>query len=106
MILLDEVNAKIKEIEDDDRYKSFLDKPATIDINAPLALIQMGMASEMKVLNWVRVRLSKDGGLLGNRCWNTTCRDWEDHGPHQCKFDTRINGNLCNKVVWIVPELY
>ncbi len=47
------IKARITEIEADDRYKSGQIRPATIDINAPLALIQMGFESELKALRWV-----------------------------------------------------
>lgn len=48
-----QIKAKIKEIEEDDRYQSGLMKPATIIENAPLALIQLSLEARMEVLNWV-----------------------------------------------------
>jgi len=49
----EQIIKRIKEIEEDDRYQSGLEHPATIDINAPLALIQMGFESEIRALKWV-----------------------------------------------------
>ena len=49
--------SKIKEclaqIESDSRYQSGLKHPATIEENAPLALIQLEMETKVKVLKWV-----------------------------------------------------
>lgn len=47
------IQAKIAEIEKDDRYISGQKHPATIEINAPLALIQLEMEVKVKILNWV-----------------------------------------------------
>ncbi|KKL58447.1 hypothetical protein LCGC14_2225300 [marine sediment metagenome] len=55
-MLLNEVREKIKEIEEDDRYKA---SPALVEINAPLALIQMGFESSLVVLKWVEQSLIK-----------------------------------------------
>lgn len=48
-----EIEARIKEIEEDSRYQDGLKNPATIDINAPLALIQLSLESEITALRWV-----------------------------------------------------
>ena len=48
-----QIKKRIREIEDDDRYQSGLENPATIDINAPLALIQLSFETEIKVLKWI-----------------------------------------------------
>ena len=44
-------SAQIAEIEEDSRYK---DKPAQIDVNAPLALIQVEMKAKLAVLRAVQ----------------------------------------------------
>lgn len=48
-----EIRKRIAEIEADCRYQSGQKHPATVDINAPLALIQMGFEAEIKALKWV-----------------------------------------------------
>ncbi len=48
-----EIKAKIAEIEADERYQSGLKNPANIEINAPLALIQLTMETKHDVLKWV-----------------------------------------------------
>lgn len=45
-----QIEEKIKEIEADERYKA---SPAVLDVNAPLALIQIGMESQVRALKWV-----------------------------------------------------
>lgn len=45
-----QIRERINQIESDERYKA---RPATVDINAPLALMQMGMGSEREALLWV-----------------------------------------------------
>jgi hypothetical protein len=50
---LEEIKARINEIEADSRYQSGLKKPATIAVNAPLALIQMAFEAEIAALRWV-----------------------------------------------------
>lgn len=47
------IKKRIAEIEADERYKSGLEHPATIEINAPLALIQLSFEAEIKALKWV-----------------------------------------------------
>lgn len=49
----EQIQAKIVEIESDDRYAKNGRHMATVFENAPLALIQMGMESEVKALKWV-----------------------------------------------------
>ncbi len=55
----EQIIKRIKEIEEDDRYQSGLEHPATIDINAPLALIQLSFEIERKALKWVLKNLRK-----------------------------------------------
>lgn len=45
-----ELEAKLKEIEEDERLNYPL---ATITINAPLALIQLGLTSKADILRWI-----------------------------------------------------
>jgi len=53
-----EIKERIEEIELDSRYQSGLKSPASVFINAPLALIQIGLEREIKALRWV---LSQEG---------------------------------------------
>jgi len=46
----DEILAKIKELESDERHKY---EPAPVQINAPLALIQVEIQSKIDALMWV-----------------------------------------------------
>ena len=46
----EQIQAKINEYKSDERYNY---PPATIEINAPLALIQLGMESKVSILEWV-----------------------------------------------------
>jgi len=46
----EEIKIKIKEIESDPRYNY---PPALVQINAPLALIQVEMKAEVSALKWV-----------------------------------------------------
>lgn len=48
-----EIKQRIAEIEADSRYQSGLKTPANIEINAPLALIQLAFEAEIKALRWV-----------------------------------------------------
>lgn len=48
-----EIEAQITAIEADSRYQAGLKTPATIGINAPLALIQLEMETRRKTLKWV-----------------------------------------------------
>ncbi len=50
-----EIRAKLKEIESDERLSY---KPATLEVNAPLALIQLEGHTKINVLEWVL----EDGG--------------------------------------------
>lgn len=45
-----QIRARIKEIESDSRYQA---PTATVQVNAPLALIQLGFETEVAVLKWV-----------------------------------------------------
>ena len=47
------INQRITEIEADERYQSGQKEPATIAINAPLALTQLSLETELKTLRWV-----------------------------------------------------
>ena len=47
---IEQVVARIKEIEGDSRYR---DQPALVQVNAPLALIQVRLKSERQTLLWV-----------------------------------------------------
>ena len=49
----EKIEERIAEIEADSRYQSGLKHPATVEINAPLALIQMGFEAEVRALKWV-----------------------------------------------------
>ncbi len=53
MTLNKAINKRIAEIEGDSRYQSGLVKPATIIENAPLALVQLSLETEIKALRWV-----------------------------------------------------
>ena len=48
-----EILAKIKEIKSDSRYPRRKRDVANVFINAPLALIQVRMEHQIKVLKWV-----------------------------------------------------
>ena len=47
------IKKRIDEIEADTRFKSGQSHPATIDVNAPLALVQLSFEEERKALKWV-----------------------------------------------------
>lgn len=47
------IQKEIARIEADDRYISGLKHPATTDINAPLALVQLEMETRRATLKWV-----------------------------------------------------
>lgn len=53
MTATETIKKRIAEIEADERYQSGLKTPATIEINAPLALIQLSFEVEIKALKWV-----------------------------------------------------
>lgn len=57
-----ELRARIREIEKDARYQSGLKSPALVQINAPLALIQVSMKAEVQALRWVLRESSKGPG--------------------------------------------
>jgi hypothetical protein len=46
----DQILAMIKELKDDERHKY---EPALVQINAPLALIQVSIQSRIDALRWV-----------------------------------------------------
>jgi hypothetical protein len=50
---LEEIKNKIKTIESDSRYIAGIKRPANVNVNAPLALIQMGISGELNALKWV-----------------------------------------------------
>ncbi len=52
------VDEMIEEIDQDERFHY---KPALVQVNAPLALIQMGMEGQMKVLKKIKSILKKEG---------------------------------------------
>ncbi len=47
------IREQIAKIEADERYQSGLKHPATVDINAPLALIQLTFETQLQTLRWV-----------------------------------------------------
>lgn len=49
----DDIKKRIGEIEKDSRYLDALKEPATIGINAPLALIQLSFETEIATLRKV-----------------------------------------------------
>ena len=53
MRTVEQIQTRIKEIENDDRYKSGRKHPATLDENAPLAMIQLALETEIATLRWV-----------------------------------------------------
>ena len=53
------ISKRIAEIEADERYQSGRKKPATIDVNAPLALVQLELETEIKTLRWVLTLLER-----------------------------------------------
>lgn len=48
-----EIKAEIKKIKSDDRFPKKKKDIATIAVNAPLALIQLGMEERVLALEWV-----------------------------------------------------
>jgi len=56
--LVGEIEARIATIEEDSRFQ---DKPAQVQVNAPLALIQVGMKGELCGLRWVLGKLANGG---------------------------------------------
>lgn len=49
----EQITARIKVIEADERYQSGLNHPAEVTINAPLALVQLSFETEIRTLRWV-----------------------------------------------------
>ena len=49
----DQIKAKIAELEADPIYQEGLKNPATLEINAPKALIQLDLEVRIKWLKWV-----------------------------------------------------
>ena len=49
----EEIKAKVAEIEADSRYQSGQECPATISVNAPLALVQLELETRLNTLKWV-----------------------------------------------------
>jgi hypothetical protein len=47
------IQKRIQEIEADPRWQSNLKKPANVNINAPLALIQTYQGAQLEALKWV-----------------------------------------------------
>ena len=47
---IEEIRAEIERLEEDERYQQ---KPALVEINAPLALIQVEIESRIRTLKWV-----------------------------------------------------
>lgn len=55
-----EIKAKLAEIESDERYRSYIDHgPAQVQINAPLALVQVSLKAQRATLKWVLEREGK-----------------------------------------------
>ena len=50
MVNEDEIKAKIEQLESDERLNG---PRASIFSNAPLAMIQLGLESQINILNWV-----------------------------------------------------
>ncbi len=50
---IESIKKQIAGIEADDLYQRGKEKPATIDINAPLALVQLILETQLKTLKWV-----------------------------------------------------
>ena len=49
-----EVRAEIQALKADSRYKQ---RPALVEINAPLALIQVSIAARIRALQWVLAKV-------------------------------------------------
>ncbi|KKK89938.1 hypothetical protein LCGC14_2728070 [marine sediment metagenome] len=73
MKLEEKINKRIKEIEEDSRYQSGLEEPATIDINAPLAMIQLSLETELKTLKAVRAGLRKTAKQVASGYHRPVC---------------------------------
>lgn len=53
MKTVEEIKGQIAKIENDSRYQAGLEHPATIEINAPLALVQLDLEVKIRTLKWV-----------------------------------------------------
>jgi hypothetical protein len=53
--LVDEIRSQIARVVADSRYQ---DRPATVQVNAPLALIQVEMKAQVAALRWVLERIT------------------------------------------------
>ena len=47
---VEEIKAEIKRLKEDDRYTQ---PPANVEINAPLALVQVALVNRVSALEWV-----------------------------------------------------
>ena len=76
--ILDEIRKDIEIIDQDERYHY---EPALIDVNAPLALIQVDMKAKMFVLRkyekMIEGSICKEG-LEEIRSGNTPHKSWKD----------------------------
>lgn len=103
MSLLEEIDIRIKEIEEDYTYKRYLKSPAQVDINAPLALIEATLLTEIKTLRYVRsgVAVSSKIEDVQRLCEVLGLSDWtkkDKEGPVSTEealiiLDTIINTN-------------
>lgn len=50
MKTIEEIKAEIKKCKEDDRYTQ---PPAIVEVNAPLALIQVALVNRITALEWV-----------------------------------------------------
>ena len=55
--MIEKVDKRIADIEADSRYQR---QSATIEENAPLALIQLEMETEIRILRWVSKNLKQE----------------------------------------------
>lgn len=82
----EKVKKRIKEIEEDARYQSGLKKPAEIEINAPLALIQLSFEVEIKVLREILKDLPKTSKQVISGYHRPVC------GKCHCELRPETNG--------------
>ncbi len=59
LLLTEIIQKRISEIEADSRYQSGMKRPALVEINAPLALVQSNFEGEMRALKWTQAQLAK-----------------------------------------------
>lgn len=57
-----EIDVQIKIIETDERYNY---KPALVQINAPLALIQTDLTAKVNILKWLKKIIQKEREAIG-----------------------------------------